>query len=141
MKGKKFPLCLLLSAAMTVALLLPACEFKADGSIKSLTLPYIAQYTCVEARLGEKDILNEYEFITVTLLDRKEMELSFKRKDGEKKSYKSGYSFDPETHELTGEIGIFGYAVKQKIIVEKGGFVISHPVGNQTLYMKFQVNG
>lgn len=140
MKKKIFLLTFLCLTLLSV-FLLPACSMTAEGSIKTITKPYIAQYRCIEAKLGEDDLLTDYDEITITLLDQKEMEVSFKPKNKEKHSFRAPYSFDPKTHELSGEAGILGYKFKEKVVVENGAFTISKPIGKKQLVMKFQVNG
>ena len=81
-------LCILLT-------LLPACSTaQADGksgSLKSITKPYIGEYECVEARLGETDLLEKYDFITISLLDGKKMEVIYKPNNGNKKTFEGAY--------------------------------------------------
>lgn len=118
--------------------LLPACEMKNAGPLKAITHPYIAQYECIEATLGEENILDKFEFITVTLQNKDTMELSYKFKDGETKKVKSKYDFDYNTHTLTAEIGLFGYSFKQATVIEKGKFTVSKSFGGKQLIMKFK---
>ena len=118
--------------------LLPACEMKNAGPLKAITHPYIAQYECIEATLGEENILDKFEFITVTLQNKDTMELSYKFKDGETKKVKSKYDFDYKTHTLTAEIGLFGYTFKQATVIEKGKFTVSKSFGGKQLIMKFK---
>ena len=71
-------------------ILVPACSASttangASGSLKAITKPYIGEYECVAARLGESDLLEKYEFIKITLLDDEKMEVSFKPKGGAKR--------------------------------------------------------
>ena len=66
-----------------ILILVPACSASttangASGSLKAITKPYIGEYECVAARLGESDLLEKYEFIKITLLDDEKMEVSFK---------------------------------------------------------------
>ncbi len=131
----------LLCCSLIFILFLPACAMASDGSIKSITKPYIAQYRCIEARLGGDDLLDEYDFITITFLDGRELEVSFKPENGEKHSFRCPYTVDPRTHEISSEAGILGYKFKEKVIIENGGFVISKPLGDRQLVMKFQLNG
>ena len=79
--------------SIKIVLLLPLlclllCAFTIDEStsIKSLTKPYITTYECTAARLGNEDIMEKYEYIKITFLDDKELEVSLKRKKGKKKS-------------------------------------------------------
>lgn len=121
-------------------ILLPACDIKNAGPLKSITHPYIAQYECVEATLGEEDLLKKFDFIKITLLNKENMELCYKPKDGESKTIKSNYTFDYKTRKLTAEVGILGYTFKQSTVIEKGRFTISKPIGGKQLIMKFKAN-
>lgn len=121
-------------------ILLPACDIKNAGPLKSITHPYIAQYECVEATLGEEDLLKKFDFIKITLLNKENMELCYKPKDGESKTIKSNYTFDYKTRKLTAEVGILGYTFKQSTVIEKGRFTISKPIGSKQLIMKFKAN-
>ena len=120
-------------------MLLPACDSEiAKGSVKALTKPYIATYECVEARLGNEDLLSKHDYIKITLLDSKELEVSFKPKNGDKKAFKGAYTVNPETREFTGEIGILGLTFKETVKIEKGSFVITKNFLTLPLIMKFK---
>ena len=118
--------------------LLPACDMKNAGPLKSVTRPYIAQYECVEATLGNEDLLKKFDYIKITLLDKDTLELNYKQKDGDNTKVKSNYDFDMQSRTLTAEIGILGYTIKQSTTVEKGKFTISKSFGGKQLIMKFQ---
>lgn len=133
---KKLPVILIICCIISVFL---ACGMQMTGSIKTLTKPYIASYECVEAKLGNQDMLEKYEFINITLIDSKEMEISFKQKDGDKKSFKGAYTYNTDTHELTGEIGILGFNFKEGVILEKGEFTITKNFLSLPLIMKFKM--
>lgn len=136
MKRKLFLVCVLLSVLLLV---LPACEMDASGSVKSLTKPYIGEYECVEGRLGETNLLEKYEYIKITMIDDKKLEISFKPKDGNNHTFEGEYSVDGKTREFTGEAGIFGYKFKEKVTIENGEFVISKIIMSKPLIMKFKM--
>ena len=118
--------------------LLCACDMKNAGPLKSITHPYIAQYECVEATLGGEDLLDKFEYIKITLVDKENLELNYKPKDGDNKKVESKYSFDIKTRTLTAEIGILGYTIKQSTVIEKGKFTISKSLGGKQLIVKFK---
>ena len=134
---RKLPLIAILITLMLC--LFPSCEIPASGSLKSLTKPYIAEYVCTEARLGEENLLDKYEFIKITLLDAKELEVSFKPKNGDKKAFKGNYSVNGETREFNGEIGIFGVTFKETTKIENGEFTITKNILSQPLILKFKM--
>lgn len=136
MKRKLLLVCVLLSVLLLV---FPACDMETSGSVKSLTKPYIGEYECVEGKLGETDLLEKYEYIKITLLDDKKLEISFKPKNGNHHSFEGEYNVNSETHEFTGEAGILGYKFKEKVIIENGEFVITKIIMSKPLIMKFKM--
>ena len=122
--------------------ILPACkmdtEHLAKSSVKTISKPYIAQYECVEAKFGEDNFLEYYDYIRIILLNKNKLELVYKLKDGEKNSVTGNYTLETETREIDAEIGILGHKFREKVKVQKGEFVISHIIMQKELYMKFQ---
>ena len=124
-------------------LTLPACSTAqasgTSGSLKSLTKPYIGEYECIEARLGETNLLEKYEFITISLLDDKKMEISFKPKNGKKKTFDGAYEVNNETREFTGEVGILGVNFREATKIENGKFTITKLIFSMPLIMNFKM--
>lgn len=130
---------IILSLLILPLVFLAGCEDLSQQSIKSITNPQIATYECVEARYGRDNLLEKYEFIKITLLDDKELELSFKS-NGEKKSKTFPYTFDCETRELSCEGTVLGCKVMEKVKIEDGEFTVKKTLGNKTLIMKFKAS-
>lgn len=82
--------------------------------------------------------MEKYEYITITFLNDDELELSLKKKNGNKKVHKCNYSYDNDTHRFYAELGIFGFRFKQDAKIENGKFTISMPILGKTLLMNFQ---
>ena len=123
-------------------MLLPACssmQASASGSLKSITKPYVGEYECVEARLGETNLLEKYEFITISLLDDKKMEVSYKSKNGKKKTFEGAYKVNEETREFTGEVGILGVKFKESTKIENGKFTLKKLIFSMPLIMNFKM--
>lgn len=119
---------------------LSACDVKNAGSLKSITNPYVAQYECVEAKLGEEDLLKKFDYIKITLVNKENLELTYKPKDGENKTIKSKYTFDVKSRTLTAEIGLLGYTLKESTVIEKGKFTLTKSIGGKQLVMKFKAS-
>jgi hypothetical protein len=119
-------------------LLLPACSAEKLGSIKTLTHPYIAQYECYEARLGEQDILKNYDYIRIVIEDKENLVIQIKPKNDERKSIEGKYSFNEETKTLTADIGILGCDFSRSIQIANGKFEIEKTIGNKELVIKFK---
>ncbi|MBD5585249.1 MAG: hypothetical protein HDQ88_09205 [Clostridia bacterium] len=132
----------LILCLIAVLALFPACSSVAsadNSSLKSITKPYIGEYECVEARLGDKNLLEKYEFIKITLVDNENMEVSYKPKNGKKKTYEGAYSVDPNTREFTGEIWVVGIKFREKTKIENGKFVLTKNLFTTPLIMKFEM--
>lgn len=136
MKKKIYLLAILLCVTL---LLFPACGMDMKSSLKSITMPFIAEYECVEARLGSEDLLEKYEYFYITLVNKEDLEISFKEKEGKRTLVKGTYTIDPKTRELTGETGVLGFQFKESVTVKNGEFVIEKNLGHVPLYMKFKV--
>lgn len=133
MKRRYLTVFLLLLAATLFA----ACDARSYGSLKSVTMPFIAQYECTDLRLGEQNLLEDYDYIRLTFEKDNVLELTYKEKDGVKKTLSGKYELNPVTRELSAEIGILGYKFKEKTVVERGKFTVSKPIGGQILTMTF----
>ncbi len=119
--------------------LLPACDAKNAGSLKTITRPYIAQYECTSATLGGDDVLKKFDYIEINLVNKKDMEIIYKPKDGDRKVIKTTYSLNTQTRELTAEVGIYGYKFKQTTKIQNGKFTISKAIGRKQLIMNFEM--
>ena len=124
---------------IAVAACMCMCAFTVDmnSSVKSLTKPYITTYECTSAKLGNQDLLDKYDYLKITFLDDKELELSYKKKNGKKHSYTAPYSYDDETEVISSEIGILGFKFRQATKIENGKFNISMPILGKQLSMVF----
>ncbi len=131
--------------SLMIALLLPFlillfCGFTIDesNSLKSLTKPYITTYECTAARLGNENIMEKYDYIKITFLNDKELEVSLKRKNCKKQSYVCEYQYDEKTSRFNAELGILGFRFKQDAKIENGKFTVCMPILGRTLLMNFQ---
>ena len=132
---KRFILIFILAVAASLCM----CAFKVDmnSSVKSLTKPYITTYECTYARLGKQDLLEKYDYLKITFLNDKELEVSFKKNKGKKHAYTAPYTYDDKTGEIKAEIGILGFKFRQSTKIENGKFNISMPILGKQLSMVF----
>lgn len=135
MKSKSIALSAILSF---LCLFMCAFTVDSDSSVKTLTKPYITTYECTAARLGNENLLEKYEYFRITFLDDKELEVSMKRKKGNKNSYRCGYEYDDETGRFKAELGILGFRFRQDCKIENGKFTVCMPILGRTLLMNFQ---
>lgn len=131
--------------SIKIAVLLPLlcllfCAFKIepDSSVKTLTKPYITTYECVTARLGNENLMDKFDRITITFLDDEELEVRLTRKSGKSKCHRCNYVYDEKDHTFSAELGIFGFTVRQEAKIENGKFTICMPILGKTLLMNFQ---
>lgn len=140
MKRNLTILIIILSLTLTA---LTACgngvNIQTQSSIKTITRPYIAQYECTEARYGDINLLENYEYIKIIFLNNDDLEIVYKPNDGEKKFFDGKYTIDPQTRELEADLGILGYTFKEKVKVENGKIVISKLLGQKELFVKFEI--
>lgn len=117
------------------------CAFTFDktSTIKDLTHPYINTYECTSARLGDEDLLEKYEYFIITFKDEKNLEVSFKRYDGNRHAYTCEYSVDQDTNALTAEMGILAFKLRQTTKIENGKFTLAMPILGRPLIMVFEV--
>ncbi len=136
MKRKLFFISVIFALILT---LFPACDAQKAGSLKVITRPYIAQYECTSATFGKDNLLDKFDYIEVNLVNKNELEVIYKLKIGDRKIISAPYDFNPETHELSADIGILGYKFKQTVIIKNGRFTVTKPIGKKQLIMNFQI--
>lgn len=132
---KKFLILTLLPLAL---IFLCACNVQEMSSLKAITKPYITQYECIEAKLGNENFLEGFDYIRLTLLNKSDLELTFKRTNGKKRTATGTYTFDEKTHEFSADVGVLGIKYTQKTVIENGQFVINRTLGSKQLTMKFK---
>lgn len=118
-------------AALLIAL--PACG---NGSLKDVTKPYLGQYECESATLGEKDYAQDFSFIRLELKKDNEFTLYYSAKNGQKGEESGTYTYDEQEETLTISYGEFG-VLKRKFPLKNGEIYVTLPIGSQTLSMKF----
>ncbi len=129
---------IIIAAICSLFVLLSACDARDTGSLKSLTRPYIAQYECTDAKLGNDDLLEKFDYIKIVLVDKNKLQLIYKLKMGEKRVKESEYTFDAKTRELSADIGIFGYRFNQTTVVKDGKFTVTKTILGKQLVMNFE---
>ncbi len=130
---------IIIPALCMLACLLCACDAQSAGSVKSLTRPYINRYECICARYGEYDLLEKFDYITITLLDESRLEVKFGIKNGDEKSRACDYTYDAATGELGADFGILGADCMEKAVIKNGRFSVSRQIGSKLLVLVFEV--
>ena len=123
-----------LSAICSLILALGFCP---SDSLKSITKPYLGEYECTQAMLGNQDLLKEYDYITLELKADETYVLRY-GKDGEDPHEETGkYTYDEKRQELNVDFGTKG-VFKRKFPLKKGELVVSFRVGIKQLLVKFE---
>lgn len=108
-----------------------------SGSLTEITKPYLGEYECKSATLGEKDCLDGFSYITLELKPKGIFLLSYKTKSGVKRTENGKYEYDEEKEELTLSLGETG-EIKRKYALKKGVLCMDFSVGKQRLVMTFE---
>lgn len=88
--------------------------------------------------LGKENLLEKYEYFRITLLNTKELEVSYKKKNGSKHVIKCPYTFDDESKVLQAEFGVLGFKFRQSTKIENGKFTVTMPIFDRQLIMNFK---
>lgn len=126
------------SALAAACVFLCSCTIDTNSSLKELTDPYITRYECTYAACGDKEFLDEFDYIRITLTDKENMELSYRKKGDMPRMHSCRYSFNEKTGELTAEGGALGVKFKERVIIENGKFTISFPISGKELVLRFE---
>ena len=108
-----------------------------DVSIKDVEKPYLGEYICKEAKLGDEDLLEDFQYITLDLKADNSFVL-FYRKKGEKGHEEKGeYLYDAKRKVLVLQ-GASRKALNVELPLKKGQFVVIARVGMKTLRVTFE---
>lgn len=126
----KYAICAGLS---TLALLFSACG---NSSLKDVTKPYLGEYECKSATLGETEYVDDFSFIRLELKQDGEFTLYYNHKNGKKGEESGSYLYDKNEETITLTYGELG-TLKRKFPLTNGEIYVTLPIGSQTLSMKF----
>jgi hypothetical protein len=118
-----------------VAALLLSLSNAGKGDLKEITKPYLGEYECTQALLGENDYLKLFSYITCELKDKGVFTISYKSVDGKKKEIDGEYEYVKERKVLLVK-DKKGY--QREYPLENGRFTVIVPYGNKTLHLTFE---
>ncbi len=102
-----------------------------------ITKPYLGGYECKSARLGDKEYLEDFSYITLELNKDETFTLYYCPKSGKKGEESGRYSYDEKTETLTLSMGK-NNELKRQIPLKDGAFCITVPLGTKTLILQFE---
>ena len=107
-----------------------------DSTLKDIVKPYLGQYECKSAQLGDKDCLEKFSYIRLELKDDENFILYYKEKEGRKKELEGKYAYDKEKGvvKLCDKNGVF----KREFPLDKGILTISLPLGDKILILQLE---
>lgn len=117
---------------LSLLLLLPAVK---HSPLTDITKPYLGEYECKQARLGETDYLQLFSYIKLELKKDGNYTLHYKEKAGKKKTVNGKYRYDAEKKALIfKEEG----GVEREFALTKGQLSVLVPLGEKTLFLIFE---
>ncbi len=108
-----------------------------DISLKDVEKPYVGEYSCREARLGNEDLLEDFDYITLDLKADGNFVLYYRKKGEKGRREKGEYTYD-NTRKVLILHGVTRKALNVELPLEKGEFVIVMRVGLKTLRLAFE---
>ena len=124
----------LLAGFATLLLLFP--NYK-NGSLTEVSKPYLGEYECKEARLGEEELLGDFSYIRLELLPNGKYTLRYCEKEGKKQELKGKYRYDENRETLTLYL-MQGGVFKREFPLKKGKITATVPLGDKTLVLQFE---
>ena len=107
-----------------------------DSTLLDVTKPYLGEYECEYARLGDREFSDGFEFVVLELKGDGTYLLSFKEKGGEKHTETGEYEYDEKTKTLRFSPRDKS-ALKKEFPLIDGVLTISTQIGNQQLIIRF----
>ena len=108
-----------------------------SGKITDITKPYLGEYECQSATLGEKEYLQDFSYIKLELNLDNTFHLYYKTKDGQRGEQSGKYVYDKAKKTICFSLG-GREEFKRCFPLEKGVLTLTFPVGGQSLCMQFE---
>ncbi len=106
-----------------------------ESTLDEIAKPYLGIYECTEARVGSKNVLEEFSDLRLELLKDGNFTLFYKPKKGKRKQAQGKYSYDEERGVLVlEEEG----GLQREFPFTNGQITVSFPVGKKTVVLQFQ---
>ena len=107
-----------------------------DGNLKEITKPYLGEYECQSATLGDTDLATYYKSIVLDLKKDGTFFLTITDKMGKKHAQSGKYAYDEQTGMLTFCDSANG-GFKRECALDKGECCLTVPVGGKMVRIKF----
>ena len=127
---------LFFTAILAIVLCFSCC---ANTSLKEISKPYLGEYQCKSATLGDKEYLDEFSYIRLELNADNTFSLYYCPKNGKAKEQTGKYRYHKEKGTIQFSLGTNG-ELKREIPLKKGEISFTLPLGAKTLIMRFAQN-
>ena len=108
-----------------------------EGTLTDITKPYLGEYECKSATLGNEEYVDEFSYIILELKADETFVLRYKTKNKMKGEEKGEYSYDKEKETITLTLGEKSQ-FKREFSLKKGTICIEFPVGAKLFVMRFE---
>ncbi len=106
-----------------------------ESGLKEVAKPHLGTYSCTEARIGDKDLLEEFSQIQLELKAGK-YTLYYKEKEGKGGKLEGEYSYDEERETLFLTDDKRG--IKREFPFANGKLTVAFPVGKKECVLRFE---
>lgn len=110
---------------------------KLGDTLPEVTKPYLGEYECKRATLGNTEYLQDFDYVRLTLDPDDTFTLAFRKKGGDKEEEKGAYTYDFEQEELV----LFSEqsaAYQRRFPLKDGKLTITLEVGTNTFVAEFE---
>ena len=124
---------LFFTAILAIVLCFSCC---ANTSLKEIAKPYLGEYQCKSATLGEKDMLSAFEYIKLELNPDNTFVIRYKTRLGQAGEEWGNYTYSPDTQSIRffgGEKG----ELKRDFSLKEGKIDVSIPIADKQLHVQF----
>lgn len=128
-----------LCAVLAASFLFSSCDVNSMSSLRSFAKPYAGEYVCTYARFGEKDLLEEFREIILTLEDGGNFLAELTPKRGPKLSATGSYEYGGEGNEILFTADLYGKRYSKAAVFENGRFTIEQTYAGKKLVLRFEV--
>lgn len=108
-----------------------------SASVKTIAKPYVGEYECQTARLGDTDCLQYFDFIRLELTTKGTFHVRYKTRTGTRGENSGDYRYADDERTVT-FIEENASAPQRAFPIDRGTLTVCLPVGERMLYVRFQ---
>ena len=108
-----------------------------EGKLTDITKPYLGEYECKQAVLGEKDCLEKFDYIRLELSEDGQFKISYREANSKKQTIKGTYEYDDEKQSIQLKMGVGGI-IHRSFPLREGVIYITIPFKMKSLILQFE---